>query len=72
MRLENQNSQNEPGMSSGINEIENRGREGWGVKGTQLQGGRRRTAQAGPGEGPADETQKSKFAKRTWNVRWNQ
>ena len=26
----------------------------------------------GAGEGAEDETNKSKFAKRTWNVRWNQ
>ena len=31
-----------------------------------------RETQAAAGEGAADETRKSKFTKRTWNVLWNQ
>jgi len=58
-------------MSAEINEIENRGRES---QQSNRRLGSRTTENGcegtpGGGEGAADETRKSKFAKRTWNVR---
>ena len=60
VRQNNQNSQNEPGMSAGINEIENRGRESRLANGRLgLLGDRRMAARErlGAGEGAEGETE---------------
>ena len=58
VRRNNQNSQNEPGMSGGINEIENRGGKSRLAREAWLWGHRRRMQGApGTGEGAKGETE---------------
>src|SRR5437016_11767174 len=80
---------NEPGMSAGINEIENRRGGNETSKRPPRRGVPLRCSRVGSGGAPvgwawngravkalpygaADETKKSRLAKRTWNVRSNQ
>jgi hypothetical protein len=72
MRQTTRNLQNEPGMSFGINKIEKQGGEE--AVGDEGGGGPRTVARERLALAKAlrNETNNSKFAKRTWNVRWNQ